>query len=103
MFQAGIQAYASTNCIAWVVLSKFVKSGIESAKTTRLTIRLTALIAARFFLSMKQRIPAPATGRKISIVSIGKPGLFVIVCSMVTYLRNMIRTMASAPAAMIAA
>jgi hypothetical protein len=45
---------------------------------------------------------APTTGRNMSMLSIGKPKVFVIVCSII-YLRSIMATMIRRPVAIIVA
>ena len=102
MFRYGIHSYRSENCMRCVVLSKFVKSGSDRRKEAMLNRRATILMVFSFVLLIKRMRAEPTTGRNMSMLSIGKPKVFVIVCSII-YLRSIMATMIRMPVAIMVA
>ncbi|MBT9171356.1 MAG: hypothetical protein DDT18_01730 [Actinobacteria bacterium] len=85
-----------------VDLLNFVNKGIEIIKVTVLTIRLNHFIRFSLDLFIRSKSAAPAIGRNINVLKIGKPKSFIIACS-IYYLNNITAIIINTPSAIIAA
>ena len=72
-------------------------------KFAMLTNRLILFIEASWALSTRRSSNAPTTGRNMTVLNIGNPVLFIIICSIIRYLNSIRAAISNTPIAIIVA